>query len=97
MKTKTTKETPSTPAEFLSCTLQSEIDMILHKGILLDADTSDDKTTSLHYLNGYFIEMTFDKKLDRVTEVIPFLRGYRIATPLDSKSEYNNFKTLWLN
>lgn len=59
---------------------------LMSHGLLLDKDQEKERSVNLYYLNGFFVEETISKALNRVVDIIPYKHGFRLETFNPTKS-----------
>lgn len=62
---------------------QSEI--LKENGIMLDRDSENDKTINLYFLKGFFVEEIISRAENKILDILPFKRGYKVEKFLKDK------------
>jgi hypothetical protein len=62
---------------------KEQMKMLKEKGILIDEEKEQELIIRLYFVNGFFVEET--TKDNKVIEMLPFRRGYKIDSYLEVK------------
>jgi hypothetical protein len=59
--------------------LHKKSELLIQEGVALDADVTKDVFVTLYYMHGFFVEETFDKNTNTITDIIPFKKGFKLS------------------
>jgi|GEM_PF-1920027 len=72
--------------DFAKMNKDQQKQLLDEKGVLLDCESEKEITTSIYFLQGFFVEQIYSKSQKEITDMIPFKQGYRIESFIKSDS-----------
>jgi len=76
--------------EFIRLNLSKRADVIGTTGIFLETHLDKGNSINLYYLNGFFVEV-LKSSTDKVIEITPFTKGYRVEQYSDKINPHKGF------
>jgi hypothetical protein len=64
--------------DFVRLNKTQQITMLAEEAVLLDLDTEKKTITRLYFIDGFFVEEIFSRALNKVIDIIPYRKGFRI-------------------
>jgi hypothetical protein len=70
---------------FIKQDVNSQLRTLKEKAIMLDQDSENGQSTILYFLKGFYVEETFSILDNKVIDIVPFKRGFKVERFLKEK------------